>query len=323
MNARASPATNSGRAVPDERFDERCVAAARHRQNKSNGDPLMTKRPVAKFLSRLALGVALSSTALSAFAGAVLDRVQSSKQLVVAVSAKWPPHAFLNDNHQLAGFDIDVANDIARRLGVNVKFDTPDFHLVTGGHWQGRWDLAVYSITPTKARARVLNFPAIYFYSKYVFVVHKDSKAKTPEDLKNVTFGVEGGTTADDYMHRDLQLDANSLPPFRYLDYTPKTIITYKTSLLPFEDLRLGDNVRLGAILTEEQTAETAIEHGYPVKIIPNDVAFLEPVAIVSDKGDPDFDKKLAAIVNDMKQDGTLKKISQKWYGKDYTQPNL
>lgn len=282
----------------------------------------MTKRPVAKFLSRLALGVAVSTTALSAFAGAVLDRVQSSKQLVVAVSAKWPPHAFLNDNHQLAGFDIDVANDIAQRLGVKVKFDTPDFNLVTGGHWQGRWDLAVFSITPTKARARVLNFPAIYYYSKYVFVVHKDSKAKTREDLKNVTFGVEGGTTADDYMHHALQLDATSLPPYKYLDYTPK-MITYKSSLLPFEDLRLGDNVRLGAIIAEEQTAETAIKHGYPVKIIPNDIAFLEPVAIVSDKGDPDFDKKIAGIINTMKQDGTLKKISEKWYGKDYTQPNL
>jgi polar amino acid transport system substrate-binding protein len=283
----------------------------------------MTKRPVAMHLSRLALAVVLSSTMLSAFAGAVLDRVQNNKQLVVAVSAKWPPHAFLNDNHQLAGFDIDVSNELARRLGAQVKFDTPDFHLVTGGHWQGRWDLAVYSITPTKARARVLDFPAIYFYSKYVFVVHKDSKAKTAEDLKNVTFGVEGGTTADDYMHRDLQLDANSLPPFKYLDYTPKSIVSYKTSLLPFEDLRLGDNVRLGAILAEEQTAQTAIQHGYPVKIIPNDVAFLEPVAIVSDKGDPDLDKKIASIVNDMKQDGTLKKISEKWYGKDYTQPNL
>ena len=298
------------------------VTVAR-RQNKIEWRRLMTKRPVAMHLSRLALAVVLSSTTLSAFAGAVLERVQNNKQLVVAVSAKWPPHAFLNDNHQLAGFDIDVSNELARRLGAQVKFDTPDFHLVTGGHWQGRWDLAVYSITPTKARARVLDFPAIYFYSKYVFVVHKDSKAKTAEDLKNVTFGVEGGTTADDYMHRDLQLDANSLPPFKYLDYTPKSIVSYKTSLLPFEDLRLGDNVRLGAILAEEQTAQTAIQHGYPVKIIPNDVAFLEPVAIVSDKGDPDLDKKIASIVNDMKQDGTLKKISEKWYGKDYTQPNL
>jgi polar amino acid transport system substrate-binding protein len=280
---------------------------------------MMTKKLFAKTLVGIACGIAISAVSISSFAGAVLDKVQTSKELDVAVSAKWPPHAFLNDNHELAGFDIDVANDIAKRLGVKAKFDTPDFNLVTGGHWHGRWDLAVFSITPTIARAKLLNFPAIYYYSSYVFVVNKDSKAKTREDLKNVTFGVEGGTTADDYMHQALQLDAHSLPPFKYLDFQPKTI-TYKTSLLPFEDLRLGDNVRLGAIIAEQQTAENAVKQGYPIRIIPNDIAFLEPVAIVSDKGDAGFDTKVAAIIADMKTDGTLKKISEKWYGADYTE---
>jgi polar amino acid transport system substrate-binding protein len=120
-------------------------------------------------------------------------------------------------------------------------------------------------------------------------------------------------------MHQALQLDAHSLPPFKYLDFQPK-MVTYKTSLLPFEDLRLGDNVRLGAIIAEQQTAENALKQGYPIRIIPNDIAFLEPVAIVSDKGDPGFDTKVAAIIADMKNDGTLKKISQKWYGADYTE---
>ena len=280
---------------------------------------MMAKKLITKTLIGVALATALSAVSLSTFAGTVLDKVQTSKRLDVAVSAKWPPHAFLNDNHELAGFDIDVANDIAKRLGVQVKFDTPDFNLVTGGHWHGRWDLAVFSITPTIARARVLDFPAIYYYSSYVFVVNKDSKAKTREDLKSVTFGVEGGTTADDYMHQALQLDAQSLPPFKYLDFQPKTV-TYKSSLLPFEDLRLGDGVRLGAIIAEKQTAESAMKQGYPVRIIPNDIPFLEPVAIVADKGDPAFNKKIASIISDMKSDGTLKKISEKWYGADYTE---
>lgn len=264
------------------------------------------------------MGVAVAALSFNAFAGKTLDRVEKNKQLVVTVSAKWPPHAFLNDKHQLVGFDIDVAKDIAKRMGVKVKFDTPSFDLVTGGHWHGRWDMAVFSITPTKARAKVLDFPAIYYYSTYVFVVHKDSKAQNREDLKNVTFGVEGGTTADDYMHHDLQLDAKSIPPYHYLDFTPK-MVTYNTSMLPFEDLRLGDGVRIGAIIAEKQTAKNAIEHGYPVRILPNDVAYQEPIAIATDKGDPEFDQKVASIISDMKKDGTLSKISMKWYGADYT----
>jgi polar amino acid transport system substrate-binding protein len=279
----------------------------------------MRKKIFSQTLGKIAIGAAICAISASALAGKVLDRVEKTKQLVVTVSAKWPPHAFLNDKHELAGFDIDVANDIAKRMGVKVKFDTPDFKLVTGGHWHDRWDLAVFSITPTKARARGINFPAIYYYSSYVFVVHKDSKAKTREDLKDVTFGVEGDTTADDYMHKAMQLDMSTVPPFKYLDFTPKMVV-YKSSMLPFEDLRLGDGVRIGAIIAEKQTAENAIKHGYPVRIIPNDTAFLEPVAIVTDKGDPEFDKKIASVIADMKKDGTLKGISEKWYGADYTQ---
>src|SRR3546814_134515 len=123
----------------------------------------MKKTILIRTLGQLMIGAAISSISVSAFAGKTLDRVEKTKQLVVTVSAKWPPHAFLNDKHQLVGFDIDVAKDIAKRMGVKIKFDTPSFDLVTGGHWQGRWDMAVFSITPTKARAKVLNFPPIFY----------------------------------------------------------------------------------------------------------------------------------------------------------------
>lgn len=268
---------------------------------------------------RMVVAVGMVAFGAIAQAGSTLDRVEKTQQLVMTVSAKWPPHAFLNDQHQLVGFDIDVAKEIARRLGVKAKFDTPSFDLVTGGHWNKRWDLAVFSITPTKARAKVLDFPAVYYYSTYVFVVHKNSKAQNREDLKNVKFGVEGGTTADDYMHHNLQIDASSVPPFHYLDFTPK-MGTYGNSMLPFEDLRLGDGVRIGAIIAEKQTALNAIKNGYPIRILPNDIPFQEPIAVATDKGDPEFDQKIADIISGMKKDGTLTAISKKWYdGVDYT----
>lgn len=282
----------------------------------------MSKAVFVRSLSKAAIVMAISAFSATAFAGVVLDRVEKNKELVVTVSAKWPPHAFLDDNHKLAGFDIDVSNDLGKRLGVKVRFETPDFKLVTGGRWNNRWDLAVFSITPTKARAKAVNFPAIYYYSPYVFAVHKDSKAKTREDLKDVKFGVEGDTTADDYMHKAMQLDMSTVPPFKYLDFEPK-MVTYKSSMLPFEDLKLGDGVRIGAIIAERQTAENAIKNGYPIRIIENDTPFLEPVAIVTDKGDPEFDAKIASLIADMKKDGTLKGISEKWYGADYTEADL
>jgi len=282
----------------------------------------MRKANLIKILGLLLATAFASTWCMNVYAGETLDRVNSSKQLVVGVGANWPPHGFLNDDHELDGFDVDVAKEIAKRMDVKVKFKTPSYKLFTSGRWHKRWDLISYSVTPTKARAKVVNFPAIYYYSTYVFVVHKDSDAKTRANLKDATFGVEGGTTSDDYLHHDLQIDAKLMPSFKYLNYTPK-MTTYNSSMLPFEDLRLGDGVRLGAILAERQTAKDAIKNGYPVRILSNDIAYQEPIALVTDKGDPEFDQKIGSIVADMKADGTLREFSYKWFGADYIELDL
>jgi polar amino acid transport system substrate-binding protein len=265
------------------------------------------------------IGASIALSAFSAHAGATLDRVTKNGNMVVATSGKWPPQAFLNDKHEFDGFDIDVAKEIARRLGVKVSFDTPQFSLMTGGHWHGRWDLSVLSVTPTRPRAELLDFPAVYYYSPYVFVVNKDSKATTRNDLNGKIIGVEAGTTSEDYVRNHLDIAGPDVPAFKYMSQKPKEIKTYTDSMLPYDDLRIGDGKRLDGIITPEQTALAAIKSGYPVKIIPADYAYREPLAIVADKGDPEWNKKVGDVVQQMKQDGTLTKISMKWFGNDYT----
>ncbi|HDR9482422.1 cysteine ABC transporter substrate-binding protein [Burkholderia aenigmatica] len=274
---------------------------------------------VGSMIGKVACVAALLCAAGIAHAGETLDRVKSRGTMVVVTSAKWPPQAYLNDKHEFEGFDIDVANEIGRRLGVKVAFQTPQFNLMTGGHWHGRWDLCVLSVTPTKERERLLDFPAVYYYSPYVFVVHKDSKATSRADLGGKVIGVEAGTTSEDYVNQRLSIGGPDVPAFTYLPQAPKQVKTYGTSLLPYEDLRLGDGKRVDAILTPEQTAMAAIKNGYPVKILPGDYAYREPLAVVADKGDAEWDKTVGNAVTQMKQDGTLTKISVKWFGKDYT----
>lgn len=262
---------------------------------------------------------AMVCVAGAAFAGETMDRVKSRGTVVVVTSAKWPPQAYLNDKHEFEGFDVDVAKEIGRRLGVKVQFETPQFSLMTGGHWHGRWDLCVLSVTPTKEREKLLDFPAVYYYSPYVFAVYKDSKIASRSDLGGKVIGVEGGTTSEDYVNRHLNIGGPDVPEFKYLASDPKQVKTYGSTLLPYEDLRLGDGKRLDAIITPEQTAREAIKNGYPIKILPGDYAFREPLAVVTDKGDPDWDKAVGGAVARMKQDGTLTKLSEQWFGKDYT----
>lgn len=97
------------------------------------------------------------------FAGEALDRVMSAGVLKVATSADWAPQSFINDDNKMDGFDVDVARELAKRLGVEVEFVTPSWDIITAGRWNGRWDLSVGSMTPTKSRAEVLAFPGVYY----------------------------------------------------------------------------------------------------------------------------------------------------------------
>ncbi|MCD1262704.1 amino acid ABC transporter substrate-binding protein [Shinella sumterensis] len=267
---------------------------------------------------RFAAGAAFLAAAVSAQAGETLDRVMEKKAMVVATNSGWPPQSYLDDNNEMVGFDIDVSREIAKRLGVEVSFDTPDWQTLTGGRWQGRYDLGVGSVTPTKARAQVIDFVGIYYYSPYVYVVHKDSEAKSVNDLNGKVIGVETATTSEDFINRRLEIDAPGLPPVEYKLETGE-IRTFADSMLPFDDLRLGAGVRLDAVIAPEQTAMNAIKNGYPVKILEGEYAFREPLVVIAEKVDPEWTAKVGGIIEEMKKDGTLGQLTTKWYGKDYS----
>lgn len=158
--------------------------------------------------AKLAIGVAALAFVTAAQAGETLDRVMGKKAMVVATNSGWPPQSYLDDSNELVGFDIDVSKEIAKRLGVEVSFETPDWATLTGGRWQGRYDLGVGSVTPTKARAQVIDFAGIYYFSPYVYVLHKDSQAKSVADLNGKIIGVETATTSEDFIRRQLEIDA-------------------------------------------------------------------------------------------------------------------
>lgn len=246
------------------------------------------------------------------------EAAPSQLELKIATNGSWRPQSYLDDHNRLVGFDIDVAREIARRLGRTPKFDTPDFATMTGGHWHGRWDLAVGSVTPTAARAQVVDFAGVYYYSPYVFAVHKASGASTFEALNGKKIGVETGTTSEDYIRRRLKIDAPGVPPVRYR-VTPGVVRTYADSTMPLDDLRLGDGVRLDAVVAPEQTVLGAIKSGYPIKIMPGGYAFREPLTVVTDKGSPEWTARVRGIIAAMKADGTLRTLTTKWYGRDYS----
>ncbi len=253
----------------------------------------------------------------SARAGAVLDRIRERGVIRVATDPAYPPQSVQKPDGSFEGFDIDVATEIAKRLGVKIEFVTPAWEIITAGKWGERWDLSVGSMTPTKERARVLDFPAIYYYTPASFTTHEACPYEKVEDLNGKVIGTCGGCTYEFYLRHNLNIDAEGVPPFEYR-VTPGEIRTYETDTNVFDDLKLGCGVRLDAGISALPTINEAIKAGYPLKLV-GDPVFYEPLAVAIDKGDPEFFAELKRIVEEMHADGTLTKFSMKWYGVDLT----
>ena len=265
-------------------------------------------------MAGLAASIIISFGTGAADAGEVLDRITSKGVLKVATNSDYPPNSFLNDNNELDGFDISVAKEIAKHMGVDIEFVTPGWEVMTAGRWSGRWDMVIGSMTPTSARAQILDFPALYYFSPAAFAVHKDSTATKVSDLDGKVIGVVSASTYQRYLEKDLNLDVVGMPSFTY-DVTPGEIRAY-TEVNEFDDLVLGDGVRLDAVLQSLPVVAEAIKRGLPVKQLGEPV-FFEPLAVVIDKGDAELNATLKEIVEAMKADGSLAALSIKWHGLD------
>jgi polar amino acid transport system substrate-binding protein len=272
-----------------------------------------------KLAMALAVAAALASTTSGATAGPVLDRILANRVMVMATDPEYPPQSQLTSSGDFEGFDIDVGREIARRLGVDLKFVTPGWDVITAGNWENRWDISVGSMSPTRDRSKHLDFPAIYYNTPASLVVHNDNRDITsPELASGKAIGVGIATTYESYLRHSLEIDVPWAPEFDYLIAEPR-IHTYDTDQLALDDLKLGDGTKLDAVITALPTALAAIRSGYPLKIIGGPL-FLEPLAVAIDKGDPDFGARLKQIVADMHRDGTLSRLSRRWYDADLTQ---
>ncbi|MER9268645.1 transporter substrate-binding domain-containing protein [Mesorhizobium sp. M0410] len=273
-----------------------------------------------KFVRMIAAAAsfAVASIALPANAGAVLEKVLATKTLRLAVGTDWGPLSHLNDKQELVGYDVDVANGIAKYLGVEAEFVTPGWDIIAGAKWQGRWDVAMGAMVPTRPKAEVLVFPAVYFWSPAVATVHQDGKATKPSDLEGKVIGLTAASEFEAYAKHEFTPGWVNASPVHY-QFKPGQLKTYGTTSIAFDDLRLGDGVRLDAVIADITDARAAIKAGYPLRIL-EPALYYGPGAISILPGDKELNDKIAAAIKEMKDNGTLSKLSIKWYDSDYTE---
>ena len=252
-------------------------------------------------------------------ATSALEEIYAAKTIVVSTDANYAPQSFLNDKGELEGFDVSVAKEVAKRLGVKVKFITPDWDLITAGKWGKRWDISIGSMTPTEERKNALLFTLPYYSSPAQFAIHKDNTTiKTLSDLAGKRIGIAGETTNERYLQKDLSIEDVKIV---YQDWKPGKLQTYPTDANHIEDLSLGDGARLDAIFSSKQTIAEAIRsgcgEGCPLKML-GEPPYYEPLSFALDKSRANSQTlvdKLNEIIQSMNDDGTLVNLSEKFYG--------
>jgi polar amino acid transport system substrate-binding protein len=251
----------------------------------------------------------------------LLARIQQDGIIRVATDPAYPPQSFLNEEtDEYEGFDIDVATEIANRLGVEVQWETPSWNAITAGGWSDRWDMSVGSMTVTAERAEVLDFAPAYYFTPASVAVHVDNTSiqDLETDLDGKRIGVCGACTYDFFLQRTLDIPGYT---FNYIIDDPQ-IQTYDTDTTVIQDLALGDGVRLDAMISAKPTIEGAIERGRTIKIV-GDPVFAEPLAPAFDKSSALDNTRLvdevSRIIEEMHEDGTLSSLSMTWYDEDLT----
>lgn len=132
-----------------------------------------------------------------------LERILAEGKIVVGTSADYPPyefHAMIDGKDEIVGFDIEIAKEIAKGLGVELEIQDMSFDAVLAGVGSGMIDIGVAGINPSPERDEQMDFSEIYYSATHTILVLADQKENyaSVEDLKGKTIGVQIGTIQEE-----------------------------------------------------------------------------------------------------------------------------
>ncbi|ADL51336.1 transporter substrate-binding domain-containing protein [Clostridium cellulovorans] len=229
----------------------------------------------------------------------VLDKVKEAKVLKVGLESGFAPLEYKDENDKLVGFDVDLANAIGDKLGVKVEFVDTAFDTITQSLKKNDFDIIIAGLNITEERKKEIDFTEPYIMSGQSIIVQSSNKEITSEEgLKGKKVGVGKGTTSLEFAEGMSGLGE---------------IVEYEDVPSELMDLKIG---RIDAVIVDEVVGDFYVAKD---KTAYKKVVALgkEPMGIAVDKGQTELLDAVQKAYNDLKTDGTLGEISNKWFGMD------
>ncbi|GAB3333204.1 amino acid ABC transporter substrate-binding protein [Bordetella tumulicola] len=210
---------------------------------------------------------------------------------------------FRDDKNELVGFDIDMAREAAKRMGVEVEFKPIDWSAKEAELNGKRVDALWNGLTITEERKKNIAFTAPYMANHQIIVVAKDSPVQTKADLADRVVGAQDGSSAVDAIKKDDAV-ASSL----------KEIKLFGDNVTALMDLSTG---RLDAVVVDEVVGRyLASKREGQYRVLEENFG-TEDYGVGLRKEDTALLAKLDETLNAMKKDGSAAKIAQQWFGAD------
>jgi polar amino acid transport system substrate-binding protein len=232
-----------------------------------------------------------------------LQKILDKKKLVLGLDDSFPPMGFRNENNEIVGYDIDLAKEVASRLGIDLITQPIDWNAKEQELATGEIDCIWNGFTILEERKQVLTYTKPYLKNAQVIVVKSDSPVETLADLGGKIAGLQAGSSSVDAL--------DDAPAFKG---SLKEVIEYKDYLTALMDLDVGG---ADAIIIDLVVANDNIQRSGKSFRILEETLGAEELGIGFRKGDQALADKVWETLEAMAKDGTAARITTKWFGSD------
>jgi polar amino acid transport system substrate-binding protein len=247
-------------------------------------------------LLRGLLVLALTFAAIPTLAR-TFEEIKADGKIVIASEGAFPPFNFFQ-GPKLSGFEIDVAEALAKKMGVRVEWKALSFDALLAGLRQDRWDLVIASFGITPERSKAVTFTNPHYCSGGV-IVAKDPAIKSVADLQGKVIAVQTGTT---YLENVQKLQGL------------KEVRNYPKDTDAHAALAAG---RVDAWVTDKFVAKDALAADPKAGLHMGDFVFVERIASAIKKGNASLEAAVDKALAEILADGTYETLSRKYFNED------
>lgn len=236
--------------------------------------------------------------------GDSLSRILNKNTFILGLDDSFPPMGYRNENNEIVGFDIEVAKEVCKRLGVQLVIQPISWNAKEQELNSYNIDCIWNGMSINEKRKEVMSLSDSYMTNRMIFVVKNESNIQKLEDLTGKNIGVQSGSSAEETLEASkVYSQANQ-------------IISYADNITAFMDMETNQTE---AVFVDEVLANYYIASNNKNYRILDEALDEEQYAIGFRKQDTELCNKVNEILKEMKVDGTLAKISTTWFGKDVT----